>query len=576
MAKSDIQKSIEQYQRGVMVGTSRPGRLERLAVERHLADLEAGPKRGLRFDITAAENAIRFCKFIHHAKGEWSGQIFDPAPWEMFILWNLFGWKRDDGTRRFRVAYISMGRKNGKTYLIAVVGHILFIADNEPGAEIYTAATKMDQARLIHSAANSMVKASPELRNLVEIFRDNLSIKETQSKYVPLGGDSGTLDGLNPSGMLIDELHAHKTRGMWDVMDTATGARRQPLLVAITTAGTDRQSICAEQDDYSIHCLEGALRDDSHFAFICRLDKDDDPFDEKNWRKANPNLGVSVKLDDLRRKAAKAKASPASMNAFLRLHLNVWTTAENRWLDAEAWKKCGGAVDIESLAGRSCSGGLDLAKTSDMTALVLAFPDELERMDSDDGAEPEGTYTLLCHFFLPDYDLDRRERESGLPQGCYHQWARKGFLTLTPGATCDYGFVRETILECARRYDLRDVGFDPWNATQMATDLQNDGIEMVEFSQAIHKMNEPCKEFERLVLSGGLRHGDHPILAWHSANVSVRIDANANVAPIKGGRGQSQRNKIDGIVASIMAVARAKAFSQTGRSVYETRGLVTI
>ncbi|GAH39281.1 unnamed protein product, partial [marine sediment metagenome] len=313
------------YMRGVEDGSIPAGRLVRLAVERHVRDLVEGPKRGLHWDRQAAQHAIDFFGFLKHSKGEWAGQPFLLEPWEQWLLWMIFGWKRADGLRRFRTAYIEVARKNGKTTWGAGLGLYLLVADGEPGAEIYSAATKREQARLSHGEAVRMVRSSRALSRMVGVVKDNLHIRATASKYEPLGADANTMDGLNVHAAIIDELHAHRNRRVVDVLETATGARRQPLICEITTAGSDQTSICYEHHEYARQILEGTIDDDSWFAYIACLDEEDDWLDEEAWKKANPNLGVSVKLDSLRRTAQKAKRLPAAQNAFRRLHLNEWT-----------------------------------------------------------------------------------------------------------------------------------------------------------------------------------------------------------------------------------------------------------
>jgi phage terminase large subunit-like protein len=329
----------EQYIDDVLSGRRRECRWVRLACERHVRDLETGHERGLWFDERAARTVIAFFGLLRHSKGEWAGQPVALEPWQQFHLCNLFGWKRDDGTRRFRVSYLEVGRKNGKSTMGAGVGLYLQAADGEPGAEIYTAATKRDQARIVHQEAVRMVKQSPALTRELRVFKDNIHSERTFSKFEPLGRDSGTLDGLNVHGAIVDEVHAHPNGDMWDVLQTATGARRQPLLYAVTTAGFDRQSLCWQFNDYTQKVVSGVLEDDNWHGLIYTLDDGDDWEDEANWYKSNPNLGVSKKLDDLRDKARAARGMPARLNGFLQKELNVWTQASTRWIDPEAWRR---------------------------------------------------------------------------------------------------------------------------------------------------------------------------------------------------------------------------------------------
>ena len=308
---------VVEYMHGVQEGTIPACQLVRLAVERHARDLETGAERGLRFDREAAGYALRFFSFLRHSKGEWAGQPFALEPWQQFLIWAAFGWKRADGLRRFRTVYEEVPRKNGKTTMLAGLGLYLLTADGEPGAEVYSAATKRDQAKLSWTEAVRMRGASPSLSRMVQHFRasDNLSVEATASKFQPLGADADTMDGLNIHAALIDELHAHRTRAVVDVLNTATGSRRQPLIWEITTAGYDRNSVCYEHHEYSRQVLEGTVEDDSWLAWISTIDEGDDWKDESTWAKANPNLGISVKLDDLRRKAEQAKRMPSAQNA---------------------------------------------------------------------------------------------------------------------------------------------------------------------------------------------------------------------------------------------------------------------
>ena len=325
---------VTQYARDVLEGRITAGRLVRLACERHLQDLETGWQRGLVWDPAAAQHVVDFYSFLRHSKGEWAGQVFKLQPWQQFRLGSVFGWKKEDGTRRFRVSYNEVARKNGKTTEAAGLALYMLDADNEPGSEVYTAATKRDQAMITWSEAARMVKRSKALSRRIQVYwgKGNMSIEETASKFECLGADEDTLDGLNVHCAIIDELHAHKTRAIWDVLETSTASRRQPLLWVTTTAGFDQSGICYELHNYSVEVLEGRIKDDSWFAYIATLDEGDDWQDEKVWIKANPNLGVSVKLDDLRRLALKAKVTPTAVANFLTKCMNVWTQQTSRWL----------------------------------------------------------------------------------------------------------------------------------------------------------------------------------------------------------------------------------------------------
>lgn len=549
-------QTVGQYIRGVLDGTIVAGKWQRMAVERHVRDLAHGHERGLWFDEAAAARAIKFFSFLKHSKGEWAGQVIKLEPWQQFIKWSIFGWKKGD-TRRFRTAYIEVARKNGKSTDASGTGLYLFDADGEPGAEVYTAATKKDQAKITHSEATRMVKSSPALRKRIGVYKDNLHNELTHSKFEPLGRDADSLDGLNIHAAIVDELHAHKTRDLWDVLETATGARRQPLMIAITTAGFNRQSICYEQHDYTRKILERVIEDDSFFGIIFSLDDDDDWEDERNWIKANPNLGVSVKLDDLRRKAAKAKEMPSALNAFLRLHMNLWTQSETKWVDVEKWRACGEAVDADGLRGRICYGGLDLSSTIDVSALVLVFPPQ----------KAGDKFRVLCFFWVPEEAMWKRSKKDRVP---YDAWVRDGFIEATPGDVIDYTFILARIEELAQRYDLREVAFDRWGATKLAQDMQESDLTVVEFGQGFASMSGPMKEMERLIAAGELAHGNNPVLAWMADNLVARQDPAGNIKPDK----ERSIEKIDGMVALIMALARAiRNEGESSRSIYEERGL---
>ena len=557
MPRSDLPVPM-QYAYGVLDGRIPVCENVRLAVERHINDLEHGHERGLRFSEEHGQHVLDFFRyFLVHHKGEWAGQAFTLSPWQQFQLWVLFGWLKEDGTRRFRVSYEEVARKNGKTTKAAGVGLYLFDADGEPGAEVYSAATKRDQAKICHDAAKSMIKASPHLRSRIGIFKNNIHCLNTGSKFEPLGRDADNLDGLNIHGGLCDEVHAWKQRDLWDVIETATAARRQSLLYAITTAGFNRQSICWELHDYTIKVLTGVVDDDSWFGMIFTLDEEDDWENEELWVKANPNLGISVKIDDLRRKAVKAKKTPSALNAFLRLHMNQWTQAESRWLPPEAWRACSGKVDAEALRGRTCYGGLDLSSTRDLSAFVMVFPPEMEN-------EP---YQALCRFWIPEENMHERSRRDRVP---YEAWHRAGLIQATPGNVIDYGFILESIDKDAQAFDLKEVAFDRWGATKIIQELEERGLTVVQFGQGFASMSPPTKELEKMVLAVEIAHGGHPVLTWMADNVVVRQDPAGNLKPDKA----KSLEKIDGIVALIMGLDRAlRHEDQT--SVYETRGLLT-
>lgn len=560
---SPIAQTVQRYIDGVLDGTVIAGELVRLAVQRHVDDLLEGPSRGLQFDPAKAEQAIEFFGYLKHSKGEWAGQEFTLEPWQMFTMWVLFGWMNAAGFRRFRTAYEEVPRKNGKSTKAAGVGLKLAFADGEAGAEVYSAATKHDQALIVHSEATRMVKATPALAAKIQIYKNSLSRLETYQKYEPLGADEDTLDGLNVHGAIVDELHAHKTRGVFDLMETGTSARRQPLLFAITTAGTDQSeaSVCWEQHVYSEQVLRKIIIDDTYFTFIASMDDGDDWQDELSWYKANPNLGVSKKLDYMQDQARKAKNMPAKLNSFLRLDLNKWTQQVSRWIDMLLWDANAGLpIDEEALRGRKCYGGLDLSSVSDLTAWVLLFPDPVvaDRL------------TIVPRLWCPEARLHDETRNQYRDQ--YQAWHRDGWLLTTPGNAIDYDTIKAQILEDAQNFQVQEVAVDRlFQGYQLSMQLADEGLTVAACGMGYMSMAGPCKEFERRLLGKQLHHGGHPVLKWMANNVAVREDPAGNLKPDKA----SSQGKIDGIIGILLALDRAMRHTTT-TSVYESRGLLTL
>lgn len=549
---------VDAYAVDVLEGEVVAGRLVRLACERHLRDRQAEKPGRPWFDEVEATISINFFALLRHTKGEWAKQPIILEPWQAFIIGSVFGWKLRDGTRRFRTAYNEIPRKNGKSTIAAGVALRLAFFDDEAGAEVYCAATKRDQAKIVFDEAVKMVNKS-KLRNRLQPLTRNISEASSGSKVEPLGADADTLDGLNPSGFILDELHAHKTRAVVDVMETATGARRQPLAFEITTAGQNRESVCWEHHDYSVKVLEGLVADDSWFAYVATIDDGDDWRAETAWQKANPNYGKSVKRSYLENKAKKAAEIPTSLNAFLQKNLNVWVHGAVRWILPDAWRACRPRRDKLSLRGLSCFGALDLGKVNDLSAFVLAFPE---------GADLD----VLVWFWMPEKFVSIRSKRDRVP---YEEWVRQGLIEATPGDVTDYNVIRARIKQFASEYQIKEIDFDPWQATQLALDLQDDGATVVECRQGFASMSGPTKELERLIYAGALRHGSNPVLDWMSSNVVVRKDPAENIKIDKA----RSRERVDGMVALVMAV-RAWIMNrdepQKPPSIYERRGLIVI
>jgi len=556
----------EQYVRDVLNGTVVACKWVKLACQRHLHDLEHGHKRGLHFDEKAGARAIKFFGFLKHSKGKWANSPVVLEPWQQFCVWSVFGWKRADGMRRFRSVYEEVARKNGKSTMVSGIGLYMLMADGESGAEIYSAATKRDQAKITWIEAAKMARKSSGLNKLLTIFGDknpratscSISMAATDSKFEPLGRDADSMDGLNVHCALIDELHAHKTRDMVDVLDTATGSRDQSLIWMITTAGFNRQTVCYENHQYAKKVLDGLIEDDSFFGIIFTLDENDDWEDERVWIKANPNLGVSKRLDDMRAKALKAKQEPGARNGFQRLELNIWTQAETRWINIEHWNACNKPFDVKSLQGRECYGGLDLSDTQDITALSLVFPPQKSGDD----------YVALFWFWCPEDTISERAKRD---KELYGLWVRQNHLIATPGERVDYSFIEAKIEDLCQTYNVREIGFDRWNATSLVTRVSDKKItKLIQIEQTCSALNAPTKELDRMYISHNLNHLGNPVICWMASNVVIVSDSNANIKPDK----KRSTEKIDGITALVMAVDRATRAQ--GTSVYEDRGILTL
>jgi phage terminase large subunit-like protein len=549
------------YIEGVLSGDIVTSKLVLLAIERHNRDLVDGHIRGLKFDKAKGNRVIQFVEaFCNHSQGEWDGQPFILEGWQAALLYILYGWTwAETGYRRFRYAYVELAKGNGKSALASCLGLFELIGQGEPGAEVYSVATKKDQARIVFNEAERMVKQSPSLRSRVSNNRDCLFIKGTASKFQPLSSDEDSLDGPRPQCLIVDELHAWGSPGrkLWDVLANALGKRRSPIFFAITTAGSDRQSICWQQHEYSEKVLSGIFVDDTWFAWICGMDDGDDWEDSRNWVKANPNLGTSVRMDELQAVVTKAKGDPASLNGVLRLRLGVWTQSHTAWLPMDKWDLCNGAVDPVLLKGRPCYAGLDLSTTTDISALVLLFPPHGD----------DDKWRVLPNFFLPSENVEKREKKDRVPYGT---WSRQGLFNLTGGNVIDYDVIREKIKALGLIYNIKEIAFDRWNAQQICTQLETDGFVMVPFGQGYVSISAPSKRLMELVLGADLATGGNPIMRWMASNTMVTLDPAGNIKPDKS----KSTEKIDGIVALIMALGRASVSGpakRTASEIYEER-----
>jgi len=541
-APAVVASPVTDYAVRVVEGEIVAGRLVRLACQRHLRDLQDGAARGLWFDEEAAQFAIDFFEIPRHYVGEWAGRPLTLQPWQAFRVGSVFGWKRADGTRRFRKAYHEVARKNGKTTEAAAVGLLVGFFDGEPGAEVYCAATKRDQAKEVWDDAAYMVKSSPSLSRRLTVLMSTSHLVDyrTASKMLPLGADEGKSDGLNPHAVVCDELHAWKDRRYLSVLETAFGARRQPLTWFITTPGFDRSSLCWEEHDRAVRILEGVIENDDVFAYIASIDDPERWADPAEWPKANPNLGVSKKPEYLAAQVKDALDIPSKRNGVLRLELSVWTEQEERWIPVEVWNEGADPIDLDRLKGRRCYAGLDLARVRDLSALALLFPPE------SDGEKWE----VLMRFWCPQEDIEERSRRDGVP---YDAWARAGLLETTPGNSTDFGFIREAIIELGGVYDIREIAYDRIFAGEIVNDLMAEGFAMIPYGQHFGAMAAPVAEMERMLLARTLQHGGNPLLAWCASNAVVVQDAYGNRRVDKA----KSTERVDGVVALLMALGRA-------------------
>lgn len=533
---------VERYARAVIAGELPACRWVRLACERHLRDLDAGAERGLHFDHDAEDLAVGFFGFLRQSKGRWRGKPLVLEDWQAFIIGSVFGWKRADGSRRFRLVWQEIPRKNGKTTMLAGVAILLAFYDDEGGAEVYCAATKEDQAKILFGEASRMVRSSPNLRGDVRTLTKRMTRDDQDQFLTVIGSDSDTSDGLNSHGNLADEIHAWKSRDLWEVLETGTGAREQPITWAITTAGADRESLAWEQHTYATQVLEGVFEDDSVFAYIAALDEGDDWHDPAVWAKCNPNLGVSIFPEYLAEQVHRASESPARVNGVLRRHFNVWVTQVDRFLDMDVWAEQAARTPLDELEGQACYLGVDLASTADLSSLAAFFPDA----DGDGG-------DLFTWHWIPGANVGRRVRNDQVP---YDVWAEAGYLRLTDGNVTDYGELFDFVLdELAPRFAIREITFDPFNATQLQAQFAHEDLEVSSFHQRVSEMGPATKELERLVLLRNLRHGGDadPVLRWMANNAAVRSDDNENIMLSR----KLSRERIDGLIASVMAIGRA-------------------
>jgi len=518
---------------------------------------EKAIRDGCYFEAAAAERVRRFfAGYLRHSKGRWAGQAFTFLPWQWDdVIRPIFGWKRADGSRRFRTAYIEVPKKNGKSELGAGISLYLLVGDGEAGPEVYSAAADRFQATIVHDEAARMVQQSPALSKRLRIVDTQKTIvyPARHGRMKALSADVPTKEGLNFNGLTFDELHAQRTRDLWDTLRYGGAARRQPLIFIITTAGWDRHSICYEQHEYAQKVLDGIIEDTSFFAYIRAAKPDAEWRDADVWRAANPSMGAIIDEESFAAECKEAEESPTKENTFKRYRLNIWTQQETRLLPMVAWDECNAEVDRAELEGQECWAGLDLASTQDVCAFLLYFPAQ---------------NAILPTFWVPEENAYQRERRDRVP---YETWARQGLLNLTEGNTADHERIATDIEGLGKVFNIRDIGFDRWGSQWIQTRLQAAGFGITQFGQGFKDMSAPTKELLKLVLNRQLKHGGNPVLRWMASNVAAETDAADNVKPSK----KHSTERIDGIVALIMAIGRAMGGAEQA-STYEERGIVYV
>ncbi|MHC1762485.1 MAG: terminase large subunit [Negativicutes bacterium] len=512
-------------------------------------------------DEKKAQHAANFINCLKHTKGQWRGVPFDLLPWQDKIIRDIFGTVKENGYRQYNTAYIEVPKKNGKSELAAAVAILMTCGDGEWGAEVYGCASDRQQASIVFDVAVDMVDQCPALRKRIKPVMSvkRLVYKPTNSFYQVLSAEAYTKHGLNVHAVVFDELHAQPNRELYDVMTKGSGdARRQPLFFLITTAGTDRNSICYEVHQKAVDLLENRKIDPTFYPVIYGIEDDADWGLEANWYRANPSLGHTIDIEKVRSAHQSAKENPAEENLFRQLRLNQWVKQSVRWMPMEKWDACDAPMDMDALNGRACYGGLDLSSTTDITAFVLVFP---PRTDDE-------KYAVLPFFWIPEDSLKLRVRRDHVP---YDVWQQQGYIKTTDGNVVHYGFIEAFIEELHTRYQIKEIAFDRWGAVQMVQNLEGMGFTVVPFGQGYKDMSPPSKELMKLTLEKKLAHGGNPVLRWMMDNIFVRTDPAGNIKPDK----EKSTERIDGAVALVMALDRAIR-NENKSSVYDERGILVL
>ena len=512
------------------------------------------------YDKKKADRAVTFIENLCHTKGKWAGTPFWLLPWQEQLIRDIFGIVKPDGNRQFRTAFVEICKKVGKSELAAAVALYLLYADNEPSAEVYGAAADRQQASIVFDVAKQMVEMSPALMKRSKLMAATKRIVNygNAGYYQVLSAEVGGKHGFSVSGLVFDEIHTQPNRQLYDVLTKGSSdARQNPLHFIITTAGNDRHSIAFELHTKAVDILEGRRVDPTFYPVVYGLKDDEDWEDEANWYKVNPSLGYTVDIERLRDAYREAKQNPADEITFKWLRMNMWVSSTTAWIPDAIYMRGNEPIDMDALEGRDCYAGLDLSSTGDITALVLMFPprDMTEK------------YIVLLFFWVPEDTIPRRVKANSVP---YDVWEKQGYILATEGNVIHYDFIEKFIYDLAEKYHILEIAVDRWNATQMIQNLEGEGFTIVPFGQGFSSMSAPTKEFYRLLMEGQIIHGGHPVLRWMAGNVVIDTDPAGNIKVTKA----KSKEKIDGIVAAIMALDRCIRQEGQSGSVYDERGLL--
>ena len=515
------------------------------------------------YDQAKADHAVNFINCLRHTKGAWYGQPFQLIEWQEQIIRDIFGTLKPNGYRQFNTAYVEIPKKQGKSELAAAVALLLTCADGEHGAEVYGCASDRQQASIVFDVAVQMIEQCPALkaRTTLVISQKRLIFNPLKSVYQVLSSESHTKHGFNIHGVVFDELHAQPNRRLYDVMLHGSGdARKQPLYFLITTAGNDQNSICWEVHQKAQDLLDGRKVDRAFYPVIYSTPENADWTSEKVWAACNPSLNITVDIEKLRIACESAKENPAEENLFRQLRLNQWVKQSVRWMPMDKWDLCTGEVNRDKLRGRICYGGLDLSSTTDITAFVLVFPPMYDN---------ETKYHIIPYFWLPEDTVELRVRRDHVP---YNIWAQVGHVMTTEGNVVHYGYIEKFIESLGQKYNIKEIAFDRWGAVQMVQNLEGMGFTVVPFGQGYKDMSPPTKELMKLTLEQKLVHDGNPVLRWMMDNVYIRTDPAGNIKADK----EKSTEKIDGVIAAIMALDRAIRYKEEIGSVYDDRGLLIL